>query len=90
MQISIFGSSHCGSAEMNLASIYEEAGLIPGLAQWGKVWRCHELWCRLQMQLGSVMAVAVVSSYSSNSTPSLGTFIKKKKKLAFLSGTHLL
>ena len=27
-------SSRCGSAETNLASIHEEAGLIPGLAQW--------------------------------------------------------
>ena len=28
------GSSHCGAAEMNLTSIHEDAGLIPGLAQW--------------------------------------------------------
>ena len=26
-------SSHCGSAVMNLTSIHENAGLIPGLAQ---------------------------------------------------------
>ena len=25
------GSSHCGSAEMNLTSIHEDTGLIPGL-----------------------------------------------------------
>ena len=49
---------------------------------------CHELWCRLQMQLRSGVAVAVVqgSSCSSNLTASLGTSIwrqcspKKKKK----------
>ena len=51
---------------------------------------CHKLWYRLQVQLGSRVAVAVVyaSSCSSNSTPSLGTSIcrgygpemKKKKK----------
>ena len=28
---------------------HEVAGLIPGLAQWVKEWRCHELWCRSQM-----------------------------------------
>ena len=49
---------------------------------------CHELWCRLQTQLRSCVAVAVVwaGSSSSNSTPSLGTSMchrcgpKKKEK----------
>ena len=42
-----------------------------------RIQRCHELWCRLQMQLGSCIAVAVaqLDSYSSDSTPSLGTSI---------------
>ena len=28
--------SYCGTAEVNLTSIYENTGLIPGLAQWVK------------------------------------------------------
>ena len=42
-----------------------------------RLWRCHELWYRLQMRLGShvAVAVAVPCSYSSDSTSSLGTSI---------------
>ena len=72
----------------NTTSIHEDIDLIRDLAQWIKIWHCRELWCKLQMRLGSHIAVAVpqASSYRSNSTPSLGTSIccrlgpKKTKK----------
>ena len=43
----------------NLTSNHEDAGLVPGLAQWVEDRRCPELWCRLQTQLGSRIAVAL-------------------------------
>ena len=51
-------------------------GSIPGLTQWVKDLALLE-WCRLQTLLRSFVAVAVVyaGSCSSNSTPSLGTYI---------------
>ena len=53
-----------------------------------RIRHCQELWSRLQIGLGSLVAVAVVKagSCSSASTPSMGTFMchrggpKKTKK----------
>ena len=59
-----------------------------------RIWHCCALWCGLQTQLGSGVAVVRAGSYSSDSTPSLGTSMchgygpqktKKKKKKEFLS-----
>ena len=43
----------------NLTSFCEDARSIPGLFSGLKILHCHELWHRLQMWLGSGIAVAV-------------------------------
>ena len=70
-------SSHCGSVVTDLARIHEDAGSIPGLAQWIKDLAFWQLQWRLQMWLGCCVAMAVVQAGSCgfDSTPSLRTSI---------------
>ena len=43
----------------NPTGSHEVAGSIPGLTRGLRIRHCHEMWCRLQMRLGSHVAVAV-------------------------------
>ena len=95
-QIEGFEESPCGLVLMKLISIQEDVGSIPCLTQWLRIPHCGELWCRLQMKLGSCIALAVAQagSYSSDLTPSLGTSTccgfgpqNKKKKSQMLQTT---
>jgi len=54
---------------------HEVAGSIPALLRGLRIWCCRELWCWLQMQLrsGVAVALALAGGYSSDLTPSLGT-----------------
>ena len=72
--------------------MHEDASSIPDLTQL-RIGHCQELWCRSQTQLRSPISVAGAvwaSSWSSNLTPNLGTYmyhrygpkkeIKKRKR----------
>ena len=69
------GNSHLGSVKwIWLVSMRTQVWSLASLSGLS-IWHCSELWCRSPTRLESGIAVAVVqaSSYSSASTPSLGT-----------------
>ena len=72
------GSSYCGTAEMNPTSIYEDAGLIPGLTQWGKDPVLLWLWCR-PAAVAPIQPLTWVPPYA------IGMALKKKGRKMVLS-----
>ena len=76
VQVNIIRNSHCDSVKTKL-SLGSTRMQVPSLAslRGSRIWCYCELWCSLQMRLGSRVAVAVVQAClcSSDSTPSLGT-----------------
>ena len=54
---------------------------VPSLASLSglRIQRCHELWCRLQMRLGSGIAVALIGPLAWEPPYAMGVALKKTK-----------
>ena len=61
-EIQIRSSRSGGAAETNPIWNHDVVGSIPSLAQWVRIWHCHELWRRSQKRLRSDVAEAAVGS----------------------------